>query len=90
MNVHFKTIYCVSLDWANKYESHNEIKACFEDKGTAIAYMNTLWESEREDTDGFEKYDMIEETNEHKEAWIDGEWLDSHICMEILETRLYK
>ena len=33
---------------------------------------------------------MKKETNEHKEAWIDGEWLDSHICMEILETRLYK
>lgn len=90
MNVHFKTIYCVSQDYACKYEGGTEIKACFEDKAVAIEYMNSLWERERIDSNNFEKYDTIDEREMIKEAYIDGEWYDTHFCLEVAETRLYK
>lgn len=85
-----KKIFCVSEDWANNYESHNTIKACFESKEDAIKYMNELWDKTKEDDEEwFSKFNDKYYSELLREEWIDGEWLDNHYCLEISETILY-
>ena len=83
-----KEIFCVSVDWADKGTEHNSVLACFDTMENAVAYMNEQWRTERE-YDYFEQYDQLDCTYTKLEAWVDGEWIDKHYCLEIHATTLY-
>lgn len=83
-----KTIYCVNIDWANNGAESAQTLACFESMEDAETYLNEYWESESE-WDYFKDYDMWEIHPHHKEAWVDGYYLDKHICLTIDIVNLY-
>ena len=83
-----RDIYCVSVDWADRGYEHNGVLACFDKLDDAVAYMNEQWNNEREQ-DYFEQYDQMDCNQLKKEAWVDGEWIDKHYCLEIDSTTLY-
>ena len=81
-------IYCVSVDWADRGYEHTGVLACFDKLDDAVAYMNEQWNNEREQ-DYFEQYDQMDCNQLKKEAWVDGEWIDKHYCLEIDSATLY-
>ena len=83
-----KTIYCVNIDWANNGAESSQTLACFESMEDAQMYLNDQWEDES-NMDYFSEYDQWEVNPVHKEAWVDGYYLDKHICLTIDIVDLY-
>ena len=77
-----RDIYCVSVDWTDNGYEHTGVLACFDKLDDAVAYMNEQWRNEREQ-DYFEQYDQMDCNQRKMEAWVDGEWIDKHYCLEI-------
>lgn len=84
-----KKIYCVSEHWAHAYTDDATTLACFDDLNDAIRFMDKMWEKNQLEYPYLKNYDMNEHGLLRRESWVDGEYYDEHICIEIHETTCY-